>query len=807
MYTTYKTVAVVILMLVFVYASPLHAQITLSGRVQDDSGSPVSFVNVQLLVAADSSFYKGGIADEEGNYLFDAVRPGNYLLYVSLIGYHHHISELLDIAGVGSQQLESVTLVQDAVEMDEIRVEARRELYELKGDRMVIHVGTSVTLSGGTALDVLERSPGVLVNEQAGTISMLGKDGVNIMINGKLSYIPTDGLLAFLSGISAENVEQIELITSPSAEFDAEGNAGFINIVLKRSGNAGLNGSLSVSGGYGGGEVGRGSFAINYRKNRLVISGNYSLSWTGQSQYFDIQRSLQFTNLVEIPVQSRRDPVDYKHDLRLGLDYELSEKTTMGAVVAGFFNKFKMTAVTEASVSTGGTLEFVSRSDIDMFNRWQHLMGNVNLQHKLTDASSFDVDVDYLYYHNKMPTDNFTVITDVISGDVSENEIGSRKLTPLSIIAAKADYHVQPSEQLGFDAGVKGAFSRFTNETTFASPFESDLSGVSFGTESRLQEDVLAAYATSKVQFSAATALDVGLRYELTDSNLGVDEEKNVVDRKFGAFFPSASIQQQLSELARVNVSFSRRITRPKFNDLASFTRFDDPYSLYTGNVALQPAITNAVKLDFTYRSMLTSLQYAWEDSSIVRFQTRRLPGQNVYLLLPLNMNGTRTATALFAVPVEVAGWWNTQNNIMTMWQEVEWLRNESSVTERLTSVRINTTQNFSLPGDFDFEATCFYQSATLMGATHFESMWGVNLGLQKTLHGGKGQLIFAVDDLFDSVESLWVTGAPGDPFYNKWAIDLGHRTFRVTYSRRFGENSGARKRATASESERGRVQ
>lgn len=275
MYTTYKTVAVVIL--VFVYASPLHAQITLSGRVQDDSGSPVSFVNVQLLVAADSSLYKGGVADEEGHYLFDAVRPGNYLLYVSLIGYHHHISEILDIAGVGSQQLESVTLVQDAVEMDEIRVEARRELYELKGDRMVIHVGTSVTLSGGTALDVLERSPGVLVNEQAGTISMRGKDGVNIMINGKLSYIPTDGLLAFLSGISAENVEQIELITSPSAEFDAEGNAGFINIVLKRSGNAGLNGSLSVSGGYGGGEVGSGSFAINYRKNRLVISGNYSL--------------------------------------------------------------------------------------------------------------------------------------------------------------------------------------------------------------------------------------------------------------------------------------------------------------------------------------------------------------------------------------------------------------------------------------------------------------------------------------------------------------------------------------------------
>lgn len=788
-------------------ASPLQAQSRMSGQAVDDAGRSIGFVNVQLLEAADSSFVLGTIADDAGQFLLEGVRPGEYLLYVSLIGYRDHLSEPLRIGGSDELDVGSIRLEVRAIEMAELSVEARRTLYEQKGNRLVVNVGTSIGLAGGSALDILKRSPGVVVNEQSGSVSMLGKDGVRVMIDGKPRYMENEAMIAFLEGLSADNIDSIELITSPPADMDAEGNAGFINIVLKRSGEEGLNGSIATSAGYGFGHggVGSGSADVNYRQRGLSFYGSYSFLWDSQQQRLVNYRSITNTDKVtEFPARSQRDPVRRTHNFRFGADYDVSETTSVGALVSGYQNKFDMDAFTDLTIITDGAPVMRSESVIDMFNRWRHIMGNISVRYKPRAGTSFGADLDHLRYHNAMPTSNVNTSTPVGSGSATEMRLSSGKKTPLAITVAKLDYNTRIGG-LDIGAGAKAAFSRFTNRMSFSAAAKRDwMSDHALSTRSVLREDVWAAYARSATRPSSSSSLELGLRYEYTDTELDTQEKAGIVDRRWGRLFPSAVYTYEINDDLKSSLSYTRRVTRPAFNDLASFSRFDDPYTLFTGNPGLQPAVTDAAKLDITYRSLLASLEYAREDSSIARFQSRIVPGTDVQVIFPTNFHYVSSLTALVGIPAEFASWWTTQSNVTVTRQHVDGTRNGAAMQMDRTFFRFNSTQNVSLPFGLKLEANGFFQSTTLLGAIRWEPMWGANVALQRTLPAGA--VTFAVDDLFDSVEWQWITGSPRDPLYAEQIIDMSHRTFRFTYSRRFGHGDAQRVRSRASEAESRRV-
>ena len=808
-YTQASVIAAVLLLTLAALALPARAQTKVTGRVLDGDGAPVAYANVQLLVFSDSSFAKGTIADEEGHFTLEAVKPGAYRLFVSLIGYQDYLSDVLTFAGGGERRDIPVTLLQRAIDLEGVTVEARRTLYEQQGDRLVINVGTSVTLSGATALDVLKRSPGVIVNEQSNAISMLGKEGVRVMIGGKLSYIPAEGLVQYLAGLSADNIESIELITSPPANLDAEGNAGFINIVLRRNPDDGLSGSVTISGGYGEGELGSASADFNYQRNRISLYGSSSFLWSGQKQFAtNFRRVVGAEGIMEMPTVTWRDPVWRHPSARVGIDYQLSGKTTVGALVAAFDNRWSMNALNRLTVKTDGRPVTRIESDNEEINHWRHVMGNLNVRHKLSSAGTFSMDLDYLYYHDNNPTGYLNTSTEIANGVTTEEQLQSGKVTPFRILVAKADYLTVAREKWELGAGVKGAFSRFTNETSFASLIQGEwVARAGLGSTSNLREDVFAVYGHANVRVSASVSLKAGLRYELTDSNLGSDEEEDLVDRRFGSLFPSVTYTHKLSDAHQIGVSYTRRITRPSFHDMAPFLYLWDPYTFFTGNAALQPAITSSLKLDVTFKTLLASLEYAWEDSTIARFQNHFIPEDDLQLIFPVNLRGTRTTTALITLPVQLTDWWSTQNDVMVTWQAVDGFMRDVPVTMNREFVRFNMAQNLRLPHGFAFETTGFYQSATLSGITQSEPMWGVDLGLQRALPGGKGKLTLSVSDVFNSVEWRSATGSPDDPLYIKQLYDTSRRTFQLTYTRRFGGSKAMTKRSTASEEESERVQ
>ncbi len=789
----------------------LFAQTTIAGKVTEALGQDLSFANVLIFNAEDTTLVKGDVTDLDGRYQMDAPEPGNYLIGASMIGYETTYSSVFQVTDSdGRISIETLSLAEEVAELNEVQVVAKKPLFEQKIDRLVVNVENSITSAGTSALEVLERSPGVIVNRQNDALSLIGKDGVVVMINGKVNHMPTEALVQMLAGMSSDNIEKIELITTPPANFDAEGNAGFINIVLRKNADFGANGSYSLSAGYGRGAVSSASINFNYRKQKVNFFGSYSFLRENQEQDFtNYRKVVQSDRTLDNFTASDRDPTQLNHNARLGLDLQVSEKTVIGALIAAYDNKWTMDAVNDIRIEVNQVPDTLITLDNIETNQWRHFMGNLNLQHNFSKSEKLNFDVDYLYYHDNNPNDYINRYFDGQGLLFLEEETRSRKETPIEIVVGKLDYSKSFGEKLKWETGLKGTMSKFTNDVSVEMYRQAEwVTDFDLTAKWDLTEDIAAAYTAFEVKLDDKSQLKAGLRYEFTDSNLGTEEEANIVDREFGRFFPSIFVSRQFNDNHSSNISYSRRITRPTFNDMAPFVIFMDPNTFFSGNSALQPSISDNFKVDYRFKTTLFSLQYTHEDDAIARFQNRVIPETNKQLIAAENMENRKTLSFMIALPVYLTDWWEMQNNIMGTWQEVNTFYDDDPIQVRQKNAALNSFQTFKLKNNFSMEISGFYRSPTLFGVMKMEPMWAVNFGLQKQLKNDKGSLKFSVDDIFNSLEWDGSTNLPEQNLVTSGVYDFSQRTFRLSYSRNFGNKKlkGARNRATGSQDEQQRV-
>ncbi|HSJ68181.1 MAG TPA: carboxypeptidase regulatory-like domain-containing protein, partial [Anditalea sp.] len=259
-----------ILLIVFGLSSmvEVRGQCQVNGHIQDISGKPIAFANVLLLSPADSSIVKGSVSNENGAFQFDQIQEADYLISVSLLGFKKHFDRY-DIECNSPATISPITLLESEEELEEIEVSAQLPLYERKIDRMVINVQASITSAGNTVMEVLQKSPGVMVNRQSNSILLNGKPGVTIMINNRIQRLPMEVVFQMLDGMSAANIEKIELITNPPSKYDAEGMGGIIHLLLSQSEDLGTNGNFGVTAGYNAREILAANFNLNHRKEKL----------------------------------------------------------------------------------------------------------------------------------------------------------------------------------------------------------------------------------------------------------------------------------------------------------------------------------------------------------------------------------------------------------------------------------------------------------------------------------------------------------------------------------------------------------
>ena len=808
MKTLYITLPTVLLLLFFSFQNTF-AQHQLHGRITDAKGVALPGASVALTTPdTTAQLVKGAVSDAEGNYALIDLPAGKYRLAVNLLSFEGYASEPFILKDEASERdLGTVVLAESATTLSEATATAKRPVFEQHIDRLVVNVANSITSAGATALEVLERSPGVVVNRQSNAISMLGKSGVVIMINGKVSRIPPETVIQMLSGMSSANIERIELIHTPPSNFDAEGNAGFINIVLRKNTDYGLNGNLALSAGYGRGEVGSADLNFNLRQQKTSLYGSYGYTRDGREQRIEEFRHTESAGVTtDLHTLSRRYPTDERHTARLGLDYDLSKKTVIGVLASGFDSRWVMDADNSAEIGVSNAPDTV----LDIFNheyhRYRHFAGNANVQHTFRPDESLNFDLDYLYFGDDNPNDYTNRYLDEQGQLLYKEQARSTKNTPLHIYVSQLDYKKKWNPWLNMESGVKAARSRFTNDVHVANfrqaNWETDptLTG-----KYHLEEDIAAAYTSFEIKMGAKTSAKAGLRYEHTRAHVQSATQSDLVDRDYGNFFPTLYLSRQLNATHALNFSYSRRITRPTFQDLAPFVIFLDPSTFFSGNVALQPAIAHAFKVDFTHKSALFSVAYTHEDSTIANFQSRVDVATNRETIASENLKNTKTLSALFSVPLHFAPWWEARISLTGIWQQANAYVEGSPLRVNNENANCFAVTNVNFGKGYGLEVSGFYQSPSLFGTALTKSFWGMNAGLQKQFKGEHGSLRLTVDDLFDTFFFRWEYAPQGQPFALHGNFDLSQPTVKLTYARNFGSQKvkSARARAVAEEERR----
>jgi len=790
--------------------SPFAVFSQIQGEVRDTSNNPLSYANVLLLHEKDSAVVSGIMATEGGTYSFTNFKAGTYIIGVSMMGYKPAYSDPILVRTSNDHiHNDPVFVEHSSRQIEDVNVVAKKPIYELKIDRMVVNVENSITSSGNTALEVLEKSPGVLVDRQNNNISISGKSGVMVIINGKQNRMPIAAAMQMLDAMNSDNVKRIEIITTPPAKYDAEGDAGIINIVLKKNENFGTNGSFTLGAGVSSREKMNASLNLNHHVDKVNYFGTYSVNYDNLRQNINsYRRYTDDASLIVSDAKSDRAALVVFQNVRMGFDYTITSKTVLSFLAAGYLRDWEMDAINNIMYTRDGDFDRKTELDIFELSKWIHGMGNINLQHHFEEDKILDFNLDYLNYYNDNPSD-YTVENIDDAGNLESGEaIEVTKTTPIDIFVGMIDYSSQISPNIKMEVGIKGTFTRFENDvgvsyfTNGSWNFDPELTNVY-----SLKEDISAAYTSFTFKLGEMTNMVAGLRYEYMNSVLSSETEEGILDLHYGELFPTFYISHKLNEKNTLQFSYGRRIDRPTFNELAPFIVFMTPETFIAGNENLLPAFSNNFKADYMFNSISLSVSYTDTKNAISRFQPQSNEDGTKQYFISRNFDSSENLSVMLAFPVIINDWWKMQNNF-------NWVKNRMATTYEETEIeisqdnyRINSVQSFLFSEWFSAEVSGYYQSKSNWGIYESKPVGRMDLGVQWKLKNGNSRFNLNLSDVFKTNIFRSVADVPELNIYSRWELDFEPRVLRLSFSHNFGNTSAKRReRNTASEEERRRV-
>lgn len=763
-----------------------------NGRVQDAQGAPVPFANVILL--RDSSIVRGAVTDEQGHYQL-IVPDGPYHMRINAIGY-----EVLHIPVV-HQDMGVQVLQQNRQQLGEVVVRGNKPLIQQREEGMVLHVESSIMSKGSMALEVLERAPGIVIDHRDGNISLNGKSGVTVMLNGKLLRLPLAQVIAMLSSMRADDIEKIELLTTPGAGYDAEGNAGIINIVLKKNAKPGASGSVSVTGGHGWGEKAGTSVQAGYNTGRTNFYGAYSFNHDRQNANWRAVGAAEEPLLggqTHSDVTGVMQPVNNSHNIRLGV-----EGAHVGGSIVYGNSHTHIHNINSGLFTLLPDTKLYNHVDVNEYMRWKNLVADL-----YAEGKHLGVNVDYLRYTNDRPSTAVNSFVDEKGQPIGENDTLFAPLqkgyarTQIDAGVLKVDYKGQLGSRIRVEAGVKGNYTRTRSMSGISSLVDGELvTGGNAAHDGLMKEWIGAGYASLRWQIDSGMVLTAGSRYEYADTRL------DRIHRQMGKLFPVVSFTKQFPGGHELLLSYTKRISRPSYTDLASYKSYTGPNAFETGNPRLLPSLTNIVKLGYNYKGYSFALLASRDDHPIVRWQMTETADSSVLIVSSQNMQWQNFLTFQVSVPVKVTDWWSMQYNLTGGWRHfrVEYTRRPGE--RRYFTTAVNFSEVFTLAKAWSAELSGYYNGPSYDGSKKVDGFGVLNVGVKKEL--GKGTVQFTVSDVLGTLHIPFYYGRVAEEAHGlrTRVVYSGESTYvpvmKLTYFRAFGGKSNGHRQGAREEEER----
>ena len=789
-----------------------HAQ-KVSGLVNDEKRKGLEKTTVSLLRAKDSSVVKLSVTSKEGVFSFQSA-AGSYLVSTSHVGYAPAYSKVFDVSG--DVAVPTIDMKKVSGELAGVTVTSQKPMIEVRADKTILNVEGTINAVGNDALELLRRSPGVMVDKDD-NLSLAGKNGVQVFIDGKPSPLSGSDLANYLKSLQSAQIEAIEIITNPSAKYEAAGNAGIINIKLKKNKSFGTNGS--VSAGYVQGTYAKynSGLNLNHRNKSVNIFGTYNYN-NGNNLMQFTSRKEQFDTLF---TQSNR--IIFKnntHGFKAGLDYFINNKSTIGAVVSGNLANNDFTTAGPmyfTYIPTGQLNRILKATNTNDMTR-DNVNTNLNYRYAVTGGKELNIDADYGFFKIRSnqyqpnyyyQADGITEINRVIYNMLSPTDI--------DLFSLKTDYE---QNYKGGRLGIGGKIGIVNTDNDFKR-YDVYTSGKLLDTAKsnrfKYKENINALYVNYNKQLKKGMMVQFGLRAENTHSrgnSTGLQKTTSWVNydssfkRDYTDFFPSAAVTFNKNPMKQWTVSYSRRIDRPAYQDLNPFEFKLNEYTFMKGNTLLRPQYTNSFGITYIYKYRLTTaLNY-----SHVKDIFAQIPDtvdKTKGFLTKKNLATQDIVSLNISYPFQYK-WYSffATTNINYSKYQADFGGGNRKVNQSVFALTFFMQNSFKLGKGWTGELSGLYLSPSVwQGLIKSGAMGTVDAGLSKVVFKGKGTLKAAIGDIFQTMKWSGTTNFAGVKSTFNGGGEMPQ--FKLNFNYRFGNNQvkAARQRKSAIDDESKRAE
>jgi hypothetical protein len=745
-----------LLLLIFCVPGPGFAQQAgrLSGTVLDEKGAPIAYANVAVLQANDKRLVTGAVTEANGMFSMSSPAAGTYYLRLSAIGFADYTTLPFEVSGYDfSKNFGNLPLKEDIETLSEVTVQALRPTITQEADRMVVSVEGTALAAGSTAYEVLAKSPGVYI-DQDGNVQLNGKTGVTIMIDGRLTYLSAKDLRSLLEGMSAENIRNIEIITNPSAKYDAEGSSGILNINLKKNDQRGMNGSVYGSYSYNRLHTYAGGGNINYKSGKWNSFLNVDLAQRARGRDGTFTRVFVSSEGNTYFDQKADEEVIRKApSVRFGADYSLNERHSLGfmANIAMQEASYDFLTNTYIGPSPGQPILHIDARNFTA-SRYTNYTTNLHYSGKFdTLGTVLTADLDYVRIVDKTHA-RFNNFYDTLfsSRPVSRDFLLSENPSGYDIYAAKIDL-VRPLPQgRRLELGAKA--SRVISDNNLRFYFnntETPLPDPNRTNHFIYKENIFAGYVNLSTKVGRRINAQGGLRAEQTLSEGTSLTTGQVTERRYLNVFPSLFVQQKVNEAYELGYTYSRRIQRPNYEQLNPFIFYLDPFTWVQGNPYLRPQYTHSLGITQTFKqSYRLMLEYQLTKDFIGEVPTQYVETSTTVFNRD-NVDDAKNISATAIVPIKIMKNWDTNNTLVAAYQEYSSLINNELVINNQLFYMIQSNHNLLLPLNMRLEVNTGYQGPVVWGLYRIEKQWWVNLGLKKSFMDDRIDLSLTANDIF----------------------------------------------------------